>query len=187
MKIENASQAVIGKHLEKLWGLKLGKPNSNEAKSSNWILAALSDFNGQLQARDMIRFLKYATEAENPSEPYDDRIIMPLEIRSAIKDCSEEKLRSVRDEYHSLDPAFDKIEKLPEAQKCLPLNPEEVKLNQSEEKTMIEEGFLQRVQGEKTEEDQYYVPEIIRSALGLRYSRGARPKVLSLMKKSKSR
>lgn len=187
IKIEDASQRVIDEHLVRLWGLKLGKPNSNEAKSSNWILAALSDFNGQLQARDMIRFLAHATEAENPSGTYDDRIIMPLEIRSAIQSCSQDKLSSVREEYHSLLPAFDKITNLEDAKKSLPLHPEEVGLTQAEESNMIEEGFLKRIQGGKTAEDQYYVPEIIRNALGLRYSRGARPKVLSLMSRSKAR
>ncbi len=187
VKIENASQAVIKEHLIKLWGLKLGKPTSNEANSSNWILAALSDFNGQLQARDIIRFLAHATESENPSAPYDDRIIMPVEIRSAIQSCSQEKLASVREEYHSLLSAFDKFANLDERRKTLPLSPDEVHLSQPEEKNMIDEGFLLRIRDEKTDEDQYFVPEIIRNALGLRYSRGARPKVLSLMKKTKAK
>lgn len=66
--IENASQEIIDKYLEELWGLKLGKKDSNEAYSSRWILAALSDFNGQLQARDIIRFLKYAA-GQNMKKP----------------------------------------------------------------------------------------------------------------------
>lgn len=60
-EIDLASQKVIDDNLIRLWGLKLGKASSNEAYSSRWILAALSDFNGQLQARDIIRFLQYAT------------------------------------------------------------------------------------------------------------------------------
>ena len=51
--IEMAPREVIDRTLHKLWGVKLGKPTSNEANSSRWILAALSDFNGQLQARDI--------------------------------------------------------------------------------------------------------------------------------------
>ena len=51
--IETASGEVIEQILNRLWGVKLGKPTSNEANSSRWILAALSDFNGQLQARDI--------------------------------------------------------------------------------------------------------------------------------------
>ena len=56
--IEMAPGEVIEQTLNRLWGVKLGKPTSNEAYSSRWILAALSDFNGQLQARDIIRFLE---------------------------------------------------------------------------------------------------------------------------------
>ena len=72
--VEVASQELIERNLTKLWGVKLGKITSNEAYSSRWILAALSDFNGQLQARDIIRFLQYATEdAGRPI--YEDRYI----------------------------------------------------------------------------------------------------------------
>ena len=82
--VENATKDVIDKYLEKLWGLKLGKKSSNEAYSSRWILAALSDFNGQLQARDIIRFLKYAAQPTEKKAPYNDRILMPVEIRNAV-------------------------------------------------------------------------------------------------------
>ena len=88
--VEKASRELIDDRLAKLWGLKLGKPNSNEAFSSRWILAALSDFNGQLQARDIIRFLKHAT-ISTISRPYNDRLIMPSEIKNAIGPSSEEK------------------------------------------------------------------------------------------------
>lgn len=56
----------------------------------------------------------------------------------------------------------------------LPLDPEHAKLNNDEEKIMVSEGYLKR-DGEK-----FYLPEIARHALGFRYSKGARPKVLSL-------
>ena len=50
-------------------------------------------------------------------------------------------------------------------------------LTASEEKSMIQSGYLTR-DGEKL-----YLPEIIRHALGFRYERGARPRVLSLLLK----
>lgn len=46
-----------------------------------------------------------------------------------------------------------------------------------EEKLMIQAGYLIR-DGEKM-----YLPEIIRHALGFRYEKGARPRVLSLLLK----
>ena len=87
--------------MQKLWGIKLGKASSSEAYSSRWILAALSDFNGQLQARDMVRFLQYAAaKAGNPS--YGDRYIMPAEIKNAVPECSRKKIEEIKQEIVSL-------------------------------------------------------------------------------------
>lgn len=173
-EIDLASQKVIDENLIRLWGLKLGKASSNEAYSSRWILAALSDFNGQLQARDIIRFLQYATVPNGKKAPYDDRILMPVEIKNAVATCSVEKMNEAKQEYAALKPIFEKLEQLSPEEKVLPLNPEHAKLNNDEEKIMVSEGYLKR-DGEK-----FYLPEIARHALGFRYSKGARPKVLSL-------
>lgn len=173
VKLDSASQEFIEKHLVKLWGLKLGKPSSNEAYSSRWILAALSDFNGQLQARDIIRFLKYAS-SDYKKSTYPDRILMPTEIRSAVSTCSTEKLAEVKQEYNALRPIFEKLEEIPESERQLPLDPQYANLTADEEKSMIREGYLKR------DGDKYYIPEIIRHAMRFKYSRGARPKVLSL-------
>ena len=175
--VENASQEVINQYLEKLWGLKLGKIDSNEAYSSRWILAALSDFNGQLRARDIIRFLKYASEYNGKKTPYNDRILMPAEIRNAVSNCSKDKITEIKAEYENLKPIFEKLENLPFDKKTLPMNLEEDALTATEEKSMIQSGYLTR-DGEKL-----YLPEIIRHALGFRYERGARPRVLSLLLK----
>ena len=175
--IELASQEVINSHLDKLWGLKLGRNDSNEAYSSRWILAALSDFNGQLQARDIIRFLKYASQPVIKKPPYEDRILMPTEIRHAVSVCSTEKIAEIRTEYEDLKPILDKLENLSPEKKVLPLNLGDDALTSNEEKLMIQEGYLTR-DGEKL-----YLPEIIRHALGFRYEKGARPKVLSLLLK----
>lgn len=175
--IENASKEVIDLHLEKLWGQKLGKNGSNEAYSSRWILAALSDFNGQLQARDIIRFLKYAAVSNGKKASYEDRILMPAEIRHAVSICSTEKIDEIKMEYAFLKPIFEKLEKLPAEQKVLPLDLNENVLSRTEEKLMMQEGYLIR-DGEKL-----YLPEIVRHALGFHYARGARPKVLSLLLK----
>lgn len=175
--IDQASQNVIDDALVPLWGIKLGKASSNEAYSSRWILAALSDFNGQLQARDIIRFLKYAS-ASPKKMTYNDRIIMPTEIREAVSTCSMEKIEEVKQEYATLKPILEKLQRLPEEHKTLPLLPEYANLNSDEERYMIREGYLKR------EGDKFYLPEIIRHALGFKYGKGARPKVLALTLKS---
>ena len=155
------------------WGKKLGKENSNEAFSHRWILAALSDFNGQLQARDIVRFLKFATESPNPAT-YADRVLMPMDIRNAIPPCSSEKIVEYGNEIKGLNSLFDKLKKVDDPGRELPLNMDIVHLSENERKQLEDFGFLKMHNGE------YYMPEIIRNALGYRYSKGARPKVLAL-------
>lgn len=176
VELEMAPKEVIDRTLQKLWGVKLGKPTSNEANSSRWILAALSDFNGQLQARDIIRFLEKATV--NTGKPiYSDRYLMPVEIKKAVSDCSSEKIGEIREEIKALGPIFDKLENAPVENKVLPFSSDTFNLTQGEEKIMKQEGYL------RIENDKYYLPEIIRHALKFKYGRGARPKVLSLLLK----
>ncbi len=174
--IEMASGEVIEQTLNRLWGIKLGKPTSNEAYSSRWILAALSDFNGQLQARDIIRFLEKATDHVGKAV-YEDRYLMPTEIRKAVSDCSNGKIGEIRDEIKALGPIFDKLEHASEEKKVLPFSADTFNLTQTEEKIMKQEGYL------KIDNDRYYLPEIIRHALKFKYEKGARPKVLSLLLK----
>lgn len=172
--VDQASDEIIEKYLIQLWGLKLGKASSNEAYSSRWILAALSDFNGQLQARDIIRFLQYAATPGAKKAPYDDRLLMPKEIKKAVQKCSTEKMREIKDEYVTLKPIFEKLEKLPTEKRVLPLELNDAGLSTDEEKSLMQEGYLKRVEGV------YYLPEIVRHALGFKYQMGARPKVLAL-------
>lgn len=174
--IELAPGEVIERTLYKLWGIKLGKTTSNEANSSRWILAALSDLNGQLQARDMIRFLEKSTENVG-NNTYEGRYLMPAEIKKAVSDCSYDKISEIKQEIKALEPIFDKLENAPAEKKVLPFYGDTFNLSQAEEKIMKQEGYL------RIEDDKYYLPEIIRHALKFRYERGARPKVLSLLLK----
>lgn len=177
--IELAPREVIERTLCRLWGIKLGKTTSNEANSSRWILAALSDLNGQLQARDMIRFLEKSTENVG-NNTYEDRYIMPAEIKKAVSGCSYDKISEIKQEIKALEPIFKKLEEVPVEKKVLPFYSDTFNLSQAEEKIMKQEGYL------RIEDDKYYLPEIIRHALKFRYERGARPKVLSLLLKKEA-
>lgn len=177
--IVSASRDVIEQCLTKLWGLKLGKNSSNEAYTSRWVLATLSDFNGQLQARDIIRFLKHAAKngLSNAKPPYEDRYIMPQEIKNAVIQCSEEKIDEIKAEYYSLRPIFEKLSTQSQDTKTLPLTETNNPLDAQERESMENAGFL------KKDKNKYYLPEIIRHALEYKYERGARPRVLSLLLK----
>lgn len=174
VEIELAPKEIIDQTLNRLWGVKLGKPTSSEAYSSRWILAALSDFNGQLQARDIIRFLANATISVG-KEVYLDRYLMPVEIKKAVSACSKEKISEIKQEIKALEPIFDKLENASAERKVLPFHQGDFQLSPAEEKIMKQEGYL------RIENDKYYLPEIIRYALKFKYERGARPRVLSLL------
>lgn len=174
VEVSQVSQEVVEKYLIRLWGLKLGKNNSNEAYASRWILAALSDFNAQLQARDIIRFLQNATK-QSGEQIYEDRYIMPAEIRKAVEGCSNAKIDEIETEIAALKPIFEKLKKVPKSKKVLPFTSDEFDLSPQQEKLLKQEGFL------KIDNEKYYLPEIIRHALGFIYKKGARPKVLSLL------
>lgn len=174
--LEMASDEMIDRTLTKLWGIKLGKSTSSEAYTSRWILAALSDFNGQLQARDIIRFLEKATSTAGKTV-YPDRYLMPAEIKRAVGECSSGKIIEIREEIKALAPILEKLENAPTEKKILPFHSDTFDFTQGEEKIMKQEGYL------RIENDKYYLPEIIRHALKFRYEKGARPKVLSLLLK----
>lgn len=86
-----------------------------------------------------------------------------------------DKINEIKTEYESLKPIFEKLEELPPEKKHLPISQEENLLSAQEEKLMKQAGYLTR------EGDNLYLPEIIRHALGFRYERGARPRVLALI------
>lgn len=169
-----STREVLEERLELLWGKKLGKADSKEAFSSLWITAALSDFNGQLQARDIVRFLSYATiNARDAKLIYKDRYIMPLDIRKAIPECSKDKLTDIKNEMKLTYEIFEKFINM--EQKLLPLTLDKISLTGEEIAKLESQGYL------KISDKKYYMPEIIRLGLGFIYQTGARPKVLSLL------
>lgn len=174
--ILTATREVLVEKLTRLWGLKLGKEDSKEAFSDRWIMAALSDFTGQLQARDIVRFLKYSTSSYmNLNMVYPDRLIMPLDIRNAITPCSGDKLEEIKTEMKNI---YEILEKFMEMdRKTLPLTLDKIELTGEQISRLETQGLL------KIADKKYYLPEIIRLALGFQYDRGARPKVLSLLVK----
>jgi MinD-like ATPase involved in chromosome partitioning or flagellar assembly len=173
--------------LERLWGKKLGADNAREAKSDNWIFAALTDFNGRLQARDIVRFLYHAANitVEKKEEIQftkwsNTRLLPPQAIRRALKPCSEEKVDESKEEY----PIF-KIwvqERLHEySDKKIPFSLEQFNLDATTVNILEQMGVIYE---DKDKEDavRYYMPEIFREGLGFS-SQGARPRVLALKRK----
>jgi MinD-like ATPase involved in chromosome partitioning or flagellar assembly len=176
--IPKLSRSSLEDCLIPFWGLKLGGDGSNEAFSTRWIITALSDLNLQIQARDIIRFLSYATSNCTRDQYYHDRILLPADIKHAIPSCSEKKLEEIYSEMPNIKSILTKFEKA-NIEKELPIKTETMNsvLSVSERSQLEAQGFLTFAGND------YYIPEIIRHALGYKYAHGSRPRVLSLLQK----
>jgi hypothetical protein len=109
-------------YLHMLWGQKLGHAGANEAHTAAWVIGALSDFRGQIQARDMVRLIRVAaassTESSDPR--WKDRLLIPRAIRSAIEECSVKKIEEIEIENPTLRPIFEKIRSLSDEERRIP-------------------------------------------------------------------
>ncbi|MEW6220962.1 MAG: ParA family protein [Thermodesulfobacteriota bacterium] len=160
-----------------VWGKKLGGDQSREARTADWVLAALADFRGQIQARDLVRLLRHAGQA-SLSLPLGDRLLPPATIRGAVRLCSQAKIEEIGQENPILVPIFDKLRQTPERK--IPFSPEELGLDRREIGLLEMSGILLPSEGE------YYMPEIFRQGLGFQLKQGKRPRVLSLAKRALS-
>lgn len=181
IEIENVAREAIEKALERLWGLKLGKPNSREAYTANWVISALSDFKGQLQARDLVRLIRYAADnALDPGTPrYSDRLLPPTAIKNALDPCSKEKIEEIQLEITLLKEIFEKLRKTRLEGRQIPFDRDELGLNANDIEIMNKLGIVTEYEGK------YYMPEIIRRGLGFTLVSRGRLKVLTLLKQAR--
>jgi MinD-like ATPase involved in chromosome partitioning or flagellar assembly len=161
--------------LLKVWGKKLGKDNAKESNSAQWVIGALSDFNGQIQPRDIVRFLHLAAE-KSQSEGWPDRLLTPTAIRKSIKECSLEKLDEVKRENKQIEPILVQLDELDQINKKIPFIAGDLQLNKEQIALLKENGMI-LIEGELC-----YMPEIIRQGLSFTYSAGARPRVIMYSK-----
>ena len=90
--IQQLNETRLRDLLEPLWGQKLGSQSAREARTADWVLAALSDFNGRIQARDLVRLVQYAASDSSRSVNFPDRVLTPQSIRDAVEKCSAKKI-----------------------------------------------------------------------------------------------
>jgi cellulose biosynthesis protein BcsQ len=158
-----------------VWGRKLGPDNSREARSAEWVIAALSDFRGQIQARDLVRFFRYAA-ADPRNDTVTDRVLAARSVRDAIVPCSEEKVDEIKQEIPPLREIFPRL--LQSTNRRIPFDAATSGLSAPEIHFLEEIGVLIEDRGE------YFMPEIFRLGLGFQLDRGARPRVLSLARRA---
>ncbi|MDX2287008.1 MAG: AAA family ATPase [Bacteroidia bacterium] len=165
------SENELKSHLYILWGVKLGSKDSREAFSEKFVLNALSNFKGEIQSRDLIRFLeqsiKLTINTPAPGEVM-DRILRATAIRSAIPEVSKKKIQELREENRNnrFAEILNKIQ-VKASEIRVPFETSEV-LTQEEIALLDAQGVLKRA------EDRYYMAEIYRAGLGISATRGKR-------------
>ncbi|MEL7034451.1 MAG: AAA family ATPase [Cyanobacteria bacterium J06592_8] len=172
-KLQGMRQEELIDYLTPLWGKKLGSDRSREARSDKFIITALSDFNGQIQSRDLVRLLNIAASQSINNSYWKDRILVPTAIKDALPGCSDAKIQEIELENAELKDIFRKLQGLSTEDKKSPFTQEEIKLSLDEIDVLERNGVILR------DGDKYHICEIFR--LGLDFSQNAgRSKVLSL-------
>jgi len=176
--------------LEKLWGKKLGRDNSKEANTARWVFAAICDLNGKLQARDIVRFLKFSAEAMLQTqsigiknELWSDRVLAPEAIRKSLPACSAEKVSETASEIKSLNDWRTTLEEIPKEVKKVPFNPLDVGLSLELLNSLKELGIIYEDKDQNSD-DRYFLPEIYRWGLNFTSAGGGRPRVQALLKRN---
>lgn len=164
--------------LRQLWGNKLGSAKSREARSTAWVIGVLSDFGGQIQARDVVRLIHHAARGSaEQDDRFHDRILDPRSMRKALADWGEEKVRELGEEDRQLAKIFDGLENAPHAKKQVPFAAKELGLDDDRLEYLRQRGIIYDDRGE------IYITELVRVGLGFEMGNGARPRVVSLRHK----
>ncbi|HET8683300.1 MAG TPA: hypothetical protein VFM54_15735 [Micromonosporaceae bacterium] len=177
-ELRTVGTASLSRILTQVWGQKLGSDTSREARSEDWFLAALSDFNLQVQARDIVSFLaqaaRHALEDDRVAARWTDRLLPPIAMRRALPACSREKIRAISQENPPVGELFQRLHELPRQDRKVPFTLETVKLAPADARLLEANGVLFR------EEDRYWMPEIYRHGLEFAAAGTGRPRVLAI-------
>lgn len=186
-KSEELTVSEILLSLEKLWGKKLGKADSKEARSAIWVFGVLCDLNGRFQARDLVRFLRFAAEIEktkNTNTVWSDRVLAPESMRQAIPKSSEEKVQEAVKEIAVLRIWVEELNRRPISERKVPFDPAKLGMNSEAINNLRELGVIYEDIDQPHSPDRYYLPEIYRQGLKFETSVGGRPRTLALLKRN---
>lgn len=172
--------------LEVLWGKKMGRNASKEANTARWVFAALCDLNGKLQARDLVRFLKFSAEGTigDTSTAWSDRLLNPDAIRRSLMNCSVEKVDEVIKEISILKQWKEILSSKNQEVMVVPFSSEDVGLEPIMLSTFKDLGIIYEDVDRMGERNRFYLPEIYRLGLGFKASAGGRPRVQALLKRN---
>ncbi len=161
-----------------LWGKRMAKDSSKEAFSYNWVLSSLANLKKEIQSRDIVRFLYFASEKSIEDKIlYNDRLLFPAAIKKAIESVGIEKLDEVKKENEPLKIVLDLLQKYKTKDSGFPCEQKELNSILTEEKhiKLLEDNGVILLYN-----DEYYMSELYRQGMDFKYSRRGKPKVLYL-------
>lgn len=186
--VESLRLEELKSKLEQLWGKKLGTEKSKEAHSARWVFAALCDLRGNVQARDLVRFLKFSAEQElaRQGSSWADRVLAPESMRAAIPLCSQEKIEELEKEVAPLR-EWLKLLKSNSDTRRVPFSAAAMQLSPELLKKLQEIGIIYEDIDGNLGEERLFLPEIYRSGLRFETSMTGRPRMQALLKKTLGR
>jgi len=172
--------------LDRLWGKKLGGEKSKEAHSARWVYTALCDLKGNVQARDLVRFLKFAAEIESTraGQTWPDRLLAPESMRNAIPECSVEKVTEAKSEIAPLKIWTELMVNKGVRNLKVPFSEEQAHLSPNLLVSLKEIGVIYEDVDGNLGPERLFLPEIYRYGLGFETSAAGRPRTQALLKKN---
>jgi len=185
-RAEDLHIEALKTELEHLWGKKMGSEKSKEAHSARWVYAALCDLKGNVQARDLVRFLKFAAkeEVKRTGQTSSDRVLAPESMRKAIPLCSREKVGEAKTEIMSLASWVKLMAASPIKNLRVPFSAEQAGLRPDLLEALQELGVIYEDLDGNLGNERLFVPEIYRTGLGIETSAAGRPRMQALLKKN---
>jgi hypothetical protein len=169
--VSRASYESLSQALQVFWGDRMGSEKSREAHTDRWVIAALSDLQGRLQPRDIVRLIQYAATKSTQGES-----LTPRSLRESLAECSEKKITELQIEVKGLKSLFDRFRIAPEDQRAIPFLAKDFKLSPDDVAFLKRQGIITNIE----DGSELYMPEIIRQGLKFKLKEGRRAKVLTL-------
>ncbi|MER8550259.1 hypothetical protein [Mesorhizobium sp. M0684] len=179
-RLSHSSPELQENDLRRIWGVKLGKDDSREARTTEWVISVLTDLTGRLTARDLVRFVGEAAKYSR-GHGLDDRLLAPSALKAAVEFTSEKKVEEYPKEVTQLEAIFEKFRKAPGF--VTPFSRIEAQglgLSDGDLENLEKYGVAYQ------EEGRFEVPELFRIGLQMRRG-GARPNIISLTRRARER
>ncbi|TPM02496.1 hypothetical protein FJ960_18010 [Mesorhizobium sp. B2-3-11] len=179
-RLSHSSPELQENDLRRIWGMKLGRDDSREARTTEWVISVLTDLTGRLTARDLVRFVSEAAKHSRGIR-LEDRLLAASALKTAVDFTSEKKVEEYPKEVTQLEVIFDKFKKAPGfVTPFTRIEAQTVGLSDADLESLEKYGVAYQ------EDGRFEVPELFRIGLQMRRG-GARPNIISLTRRARER